>query len=112
MLRRSLTKESQRLAERIQIVTSTLGKREARVAELEAMFGSPDLYENPDQVAGLSMEYQELKAEVGGSVEKNGKAFVGRSGGCRWGVGAVNGGVGFICMDVQDGGDVVLIRRV
>ena len=65
MRRRSLAKESQRLAERIQDVTSTLGKREARVEELEAMFGSPDLYEKPDQVAGLSMEYQELKAEIG-----------------------------------------------
>ena len=65
MRRRSLTKESQRLAERIQVVTTSLSEREARVAELEAMFGSPDLYEKPDQVAGLSMEYQELKAEVG-----------------------------------------------
>ena len=65
MRRRSLAKESQQLAERIADVTTSLSKREARVAELEAMFGSPDLYEKPDRVAGLSMEYQELKAEVG-----------------------------------------------
>ena len=65
MRRRSLTKESQRLAERIADVTASLSEREARVAELEAIFGSPDLYEEPDQIAGLSMEYQELKTEVG-----------------------------------------------
>ena len=29
------------------------------------MFGSPDLYDEPDRVAGLSMEYQQLKAEAG-----------------------------------------------
>ena len=65
MQRRSLNREAARLAERIEEVAATLSEREARVAALEAMFGSPDLYDEPDRVAGLSMEYQELKAEAG-----------------------------------------------
>ncbi len=65
MQRRSLNREAARLAERIEDVAATLSEREARVAALEAMFGSPDLYDEPDRVAGLSMEYQELKAEAG-----------------------------------------------
>ena len=65
MRRRSLAKESKRLADRIRVVTASLSESEDRVAELEVMFGSPDLYEEPDRIAGLSMEYQELKAGIG-----------------------------------------------
>ena len=64
MQRRSLEKEARRLAERIERLTASLGRREARIAELEVMFGSPDLYDEPDKVGSLSREYQELKSEV------------------------------------------------
>ena len=64
MQRRSLNKSARNLAERIDKITGSLSKREARVAELEALFGSPDLYEEPDRVADLGKEYRELKAEI------------------------------------------------
>ena len=64
MHRRSMSKEAQRIARRIEDLTVSLGRREARIAELETMFGSPDLYDEPDQIAGLGKEYGELKAEV------------------------------------------------
>ncbi len=64
MQRRSLNKSARNLAERIDKITGSLSKREARVAELEALFGSPDLYGEPDRVADLGKEYRELKAEI------------------------------------------------
>ena len=68
--RRALNKEARRLAERIEEITASLGKREARIAELEAMFGSPDLYDEPDRVADLGKEYGVLKSEVEGLWEE------------------------------------------
>ena len=64
MRRRTLTTQGRRLAEQTDTVTATLAKREARIAELEAMFGSPDLYDEPDRIAELGREYRESKAEV------------------------------------------------
>ncbi len=64
MRRRTLTTQGRRLAEQTDTVTATLAKREARIAELEAMFGSPDLYDEPDRIADLGREYRESKAEV------------------------------------------------
>ena len=64
MQRRSLEKEAKRLAGRIDGVTAKLAEHEARVAELEVLFGSPDLYDEPDRVGDLSREYQHLKSDV------------------------------------------------
>ena len=64
MRRRTLTTQGRRLAEKTDTVTATLARREARIAELEAMFGSPDLYDEPDRIAELGREYRESKAEV------------------------------------------------
>ncbi len=68
--RRALNKEARRLAERIEELTASLSQREARIAELEAMFGSPDLYDEPDRVADLGKEYGALKSEVEGLWEE------------------------------------------
>ncbi len=64
MKRRTLAKEGRRLGELIEDVTASLNEREARIVELEAMFGNPDLYDEVGRVAGLSKEYGDLKAEV------------------------------------------------
>ncbi len=64
MRRRALTKESRRLTEKIAVVTASLNEREARIAELEAKFSSPDLYEEGGKVADLGREYGDLKSEV------------------------------------------------
>ena len=64
MKRRTLAKEGRRLGELIEDVTASLSEREARIVELEAMFGNPDLYDEVGRVAGLSKEYGDLKAEV------------------------------------------------
>lgn len=64
MRRRTLTTQGRRLAEQTDTVTATLAKREARIAELESMFGSPNLYDEPERIADLGREYRESKAEV------------------------------------------------
>ncbi len=63
--RRSLSREARRLADRIEEINVGLAKNEARIAELEMMFGSPELLEEPARLADLGREYRTLKEEVG-----------------------------------------------
>ena len=62
--RRSLSKEARTLATRIENVTVSLADHEARIAELEAMFSSPDSFDEPDQIAASGEEYRVLKEEA------------------------------------------------
>ena len=62
--RRSLTKEARALAIRIENITASLADREERVAELEAMFSSPDLFDEPAQIGVLGEQYRVLKEEA------------------------------------------------
>ncbi len=45
-------------------VNATLGKREGRISELEAVFARPELYKDPARVASSGEEYRALKAEA------------------------------------------------
>ena len=62
--RRSLRKEASRLALRIEDVSVSLTEREARIAELEAMFSNPDLFNEPAQIAASGEQYRVLKEEA------------------------------------------------
>ena len=62
--RRSLSKEARTLAKRIENVTITLADHEQRIAELEAMFSSPDLFDEPAQIGASGEEYRVLKEEA------------------------------------------------
>ena len=61
--RRALTKESHRLAKRINYITASLNDYEARIAELDTIFADPQLYDDPDRVATLGKQYRTLKTE-------------------------------------------------
>ena len=61
---RSLANESRRLAKRIERLTASISAREARMTELEAMFASPDKFDEPEQIAASGKEYRELKEET------------------------------------------------
>ena len=39
-------------------------EHETRITELEAIFRNPDIYKQPDRVAGLGKEYRDLKTEL------------------------------------------------
>ncbi len=68
--RQSLTEESRRLSKLIEEISASLTEREARIAELEAMFSNPELYEDPDRIAVLGREYRALKEDVESLWEK------------------------------------------
>ena len=61
---RSLTKESRRLATEIENINVSLVDHETRIAELEAMFSSPDRFDEPTQIASSAEQYRVLKEEV------------------------------------------------
>ena len=61
---RSLTKEARRLATEIENINVSLVGHETRIAELEAMFSSPDLFDEPTQIASSAEQYRVLKEEV------------------------------------------------
>ncbi len=61
---RSLANEARRLAKRIERLTASINDREARMAELEAMFASPDQFNEPEQIAASGKEYRALKEET------------------------------------------------
>ncbi len=61
---RSLTKEARRLATEIENINVSLVDHETRIAELEAMFSSPDLFGEPGQIASSAEQYRVLKEEV------------------------------------------------
>ena len=63
--RRLLAKEARRLTVRIEEIDVLLSDREARIAELEAMFSQPDKSLGPAQFASAGEEYRVLKEETG-----------------------------------------------
>ena len=62
--RQSLTKEARRLATQIENINVSLVDHETRIAELEAMFSSPDLFDEPTQIVSSGEQYRVLKEEV------------------------------------------------
>ena len=62
--RRSLGKEARTLATRIEKITVSLSDHEARIAELEALFSSPDLFDDQAQIAASGEQYRVLKEEA------------------------------------------------
>ena len=62
--RQSLTKEARRLAMQIENINVSLVDHETRIAELEAMFSSPDLFDDPSQIVSSGEQYRVLKEEV------------------------------------------------
>ena len=62
--RRSLTIEARRLAMQIENINVSLVDHETRIAELEAMFSSPDLFDEPTQIVSSGEQYRVLKEEV------------------------------------------------
>ena len=62
--RRSLSKEARRLARLIEKINGSLANHEARMAELEAKFSNPDLFDEPDQIAASGEQYRVLKEET------------------------------------------------
>ena len=63
-LRRALSREARRLAMRIGEIDTTLVAQEARIAQLEALFSSPDQFEDAAQLATSGEQYQVLKREA------------------------------------------------
>ena len=61
---RSLTKEARKLAMQIEDINISLVDHETRIADLEAMFSSPDLFDEPTQIVSSGEEYRVLKEEV------------------------------------------------
>ena len=61
---RSLTKEARRLAMEIETINVSLVDHETRIAELEAMFSSPDLFDERTQIVSSGEQYRVLKEEV------------------------------------------------
>ena len=62
--RRSLTREARRLAMQIEGINVSLVDRETRLADLEAMFSSPDLFDETAQIVSSGEQYRVLKEEV------------------------------------------------
>ena len=62
--RRSLTKEAHRLAMQIEDINVSLLDHETRIADLEAMFSNPDLFDEPAQIVSSGELYRVLKEEV------------------------------------------------
>ena len=69
-LRKTLNRESKRLARRIDEIDSLLPARESELAEMERLFSDPDLYRDAARVATCSEKYRLLKEEVRGLVEE------------------------------------------
>ena len=61
---RWLANEARRLSKRIEELDTSIGDREARIAELEAMFATPDRFDEPDQIAASGKQYRALKEET------------------------------------------------
>ena len=59
-----LARESRKLSMRIEEINVSLSDRERRIAELEAMFSSPDQFDDPDAVVSASEHYATLKSEA------------------------------------------------
>jgi ATP-binding cassette subfamily F protein 3 len=63
-LRRDLSREARRLVRRIDEIDATLVAQEAQIAQLEALFSSPDQYKDTAQLATSGEQYQVLKREA------------------------------------------------
>ena len=63
-VRRSLSEKARIVATQIENVSASLSDNESRIAELEVLFGNPNLYDDPDQIASLGKEYRALKKET------------------------------------------------
>ena len=63
-LRRALSREARRLAMQIGEIDTMLVAQEARIAQLEALFSSPDQFEDAAQLATSGEQYQVLKREA------------------------------------------------
>ncbi len=63
-LRRSLRKEANQLARRLERVTNSLTHHEARIEELESMFSNPDPNYDPTKFAASGEQYRMLKEET------------------------------------------------
>ena len=63
-LRRALSREARRLAMRIDEINTTLVAHEARIAQLEALFSSPDQFEDAAQLATSGDQYRVLKKDA------------------------------------------------
>jgi hypothetical protein len=63
-LRRDLSREARRLARRIDEIDATLVAQEAQTTQLEALFSSPDQFEDTAQLAASGEQYQVLKKEA------------------------------------------------
>ena len=61
---RWLANEARRLSKRIKEIDVSIGDHEARIAELEAMFATPDQFDEPDQIAASGKQYRVLKEET------------------------------------------------
>ena len=61
--RRALNRESRKLHLQIDEVTAALAEREAQIAELEAMFASPERFGDTAQIADSAEQYRLLKEE-------------------------------------------------
>ena len=61
--RRALNRESRKLHLQIDEVTAALAEREAQIADLEAMFASPERFGDTAQIADSAEQYRLLKEE-------------------------------------------------
>ena len=61
---RWLANEARRLSKRIKEIDVSIGDHEARIAELEAMFATPDQFDEPDQIAASGKQHRVLKEET------------------------------------------------
>ncbi len=62
--RRHLGQEARRLAKLIEDINVSLADHEGRIAKLETTFSSPDLYDDPAQIAASGKQYRVLKEET------------------------------------------------
>ena len=62
--RQALGKEARRIASMVEKLTASIAEREDRIAELEAMFSDPNLYNDPEQTISSTKEYRALKNET------------------------------------------------
>ncbi|MQG77057.1 MAG: ABC-F family ATP-binding cassette domain-containing protein [SAR202 cluster bacterium] len=62
-LRRDLTRESKRLATRVDEINTSLETYSTKIAKLEKKFANPDKFKDSDQLAASGEQYQQLKNE-------------------------------------------------
>ena len=62
--RRVLSREARRLAMRMNEIEANLAAQDARIAQLEALFSSPDQFEDAAQLASSGEQYRVLKSET------------------------------------------------